>query len=154
MTKYVYDFSEGNRDMKDLLGGKGANLAEMTNMGLPVPHGFTVTTEACLAYLARGGSPDGLTDEVERHLQFLFKAGPELIQFPARDTIAGQIQVACLVWVTQRTAKEDQPCGTIRFGEGNRPVKVFLLDRHMSPEARSTPRRGIATSLISLIKWS
>ena len=40
MTKYVYDFSEGNRDMKDLLGGKGANLAEMTNMGLPVPPGF------------------------------------------------------------------------------------------------------------------
>ena len=51
MTKYVYDFSEGNKDMKDLLGGKGANLAEMTNMGLPVPHGFTITTEACLAYL-------------------------------------------------------------------------------------------------------
>ena len=48
MTKYVYDFSEGNKDMKDLLGGKGANLAEMTNMGLPVPPGFTITTEACL----------------------------------------------------------------------------------------------------------
>ena len=54
MTKYVYDFSEGNKDMKDLLGGKGANLAEMTNMGLPVPHGFTITTEACLTFLARG----------------------------------------------------------------------------------------------------
>ena len=46
MTKFVYDFSEGNKDMKDLLGGKGANLAEMTNMGLPVPHGFTISTEA------------------------------------------------------------------------------------------------------------
>ena len=45
MSKYVYDFSEGNKDMKDLLGGKGANLAEMTNMGLPVPHVFTLTTE-------------------------------------------------------------------------------------------------------------
>ena len=55
MTKYVYDFSEGNKDMKDLLGGKGANLAEMTNMGLPVPPGFTITTEACLAFLANGG---------------------------------------------------------------------------------------------------
>ena len=52
MTKYVYDFSEGNRDMKDLLGGKGANLAEMTNMDLPVPPGFTITTEACLIFLA------------------------------------------------------------------------------------------------------
>ncbi|MDQ3210880.1 MAG: pyruvate, phosphate dikinase, partial [Actinomycetota bacterium] len=57
--------------MKDLLGGKGANLAEMTNMGLPVPHGFTITTEACLSYLAEGGSPDGLMDEVEQHVQTL-----------------------------------------------------------------------------------
>jgi len=68
VTKYVYDFSEGNKDMKDLLGGKGANLAEMTNMGLPVPHGFTITTEACLAYLAEGGHPDGLMDEVAEHV--------------------------------------------------------------------------------------
>ena len=45
MTKYVYDFSEGNKDMKDLLGGKGANLAEMSNLGLPVPPGFTIPTE-------------------------------------------------------------------------------------------------------------
>jgi pyruvate,orthophosphate dikinase len=68
MTQYVYDFSEGNKDMKGLLGGKGANLAEMTNMGLPVPHGFTITTEACLAYLQEDRFPDGLEDEVERHL--------------------------------------------------------------------------------------
>ena len=59
MTKFVYDFSEGNKDMKDLLGGKGANLAEMTTMGLPVPPGFTITTEACLAFLARGRGPRG-----------------------------------------------------------------------------------------------
>ena len=71
MTKYVYDFSEGNKDMKDLLGGKGANLAEMTNMGLPVPHGFTITTEACLTYLAEGGHPAGLMEEVDKHLAAL-----------------------------------------------------------------------------------
>jgi pyruvate,orthophosphate dikinase len=71
VTKYVYDFSEGNKDMKDLLGGKGANLAEMTNMGLPVPHGFTITTEACLTYLAEGGDPSGLLDEVDEHLATL-----------------------------------------------------------------------------------
>ena len=46
-VKFVYDFTEGNKDLKDLLGGKGANLAEMTNLGLPVPPGFTITTEAC-----------------------------------------------------------------------------------------------------------
>ena len=71
MTKYVYDFSEGNKEMKALLGGKGANLAEMTSMGLPVPHGFTISTEACLSYLAAGGFPAGLMDEVEAHLSRL-----------------------------------------------------------------------------------
>ncbi|GAA4555024.1 pyruvate, phosphate dikinase [Planotetraspora kaengkrachanensis] len=68
MPKYVYDFTEGNKDLKDLLGGKGANLAEMTNLGLPVPPGFTITTEACRHYLAHGGMPDGLDGEVAAHL--------------------------------------------------------------------------------------
>jgi pyruvate, orthophosphate dikinase len=71
MTKYVYDFSEGNKDMKDLLGGKGANLAEMTNMGLPVPPGFTITTEACLRFLAEGGAPREMLDEAGEHLRRL-----------------------------------------------------------------------------------
>jgi pyruvate,orthophosphate dikinase len=70
-TKYVYDFTEGNRDLKDLLGGKGANLAEMTKLGLPVPSGFTVTTQACQAYLATGVSPDTLADEIAAHLTVL-----------------------------------------------------------------------------------
>ncbi len=71
MPKFVYDFTEGNKDLKDLLGGKGANLAEMTNLGLPVPHGFTITTEACRYYLAEDAVPDGLDDEVTRHLDAL-----------------------------------------------------------------------------------
>ena len=54
MTKYVYSFKEGNKDMRNLLGGKGANLAEMTNIGLPVPQGFTITTEACTKYYEDG----------------------------------------------------------------------------------------------------
>jgi len=74
MTKYVYDFHEGNKDMKDLLGGKGANLAEMTNMGLPVPHGFTITTEACLAFLTRGGAPPEMLEEAGEHLGRLQEA--------------------------------------------------------------------------------
>ncbi|MFE9694092.1 pyruvate, phosphate dikinase [Micromonospora sp. NPDC005806] len=69
--KYVYDFAEGNKDLKDLLGGKGANLAEMTNLGLPVPPGFTITTEACKAYLATGQEPDGLAGQIEAHLESL-----------------------------------------------------------------------------------
>ena len=63
--KYVFAFEEGSKEQKYLLGGKGANLAEMTNLGLPVPPGFTVTTEACNAYMAAGNTlPDGLMDEV------------------------------------------------------------------------------------------
>jgi pyruvate,orthophosphate dikinase len=73
MTKYVYDFAEGNRDQKDLLGGKGANLAEMTNLGLPVPPGFTISTDACRAYLEAGAEPDGLAAEVTEHLEALEK---------------------------------------------------------------------------------
>jgi pyruvate,orthophosphate dikinase len=71
MTKYVYDFHEGNKEMKDLLGGKGANLAEMTNMGLRVPPGFTITTEACLDYLEQGGSSPGMLEEVAEHRRHL-----------------------------------------------------------------------------------
>ncbi len=64
MVKYVYDFSEGNKDLKDLLGGKGANLAEMTNLGLPVPPGFTITTDACRTYMGSGVLPPELRVEV------------------------------------------------------------------------------------------
>ncbi|WP_431881915.1 pyruvate, phosphate dikinase [Micromonospora chalcea] len=69
MSKYVYDFIEGDRSQADLLGGKGANLAEMTRLGLPVPPGFTVTTDACRAYLATGAPPAGLYEEINAHLR-------------------------------------------------------------------------------------
>ncbi|MFF7351369.1 MULTISPECIES: pyruvate, phosphate dikinase [Streptomyces] len=71
VVKFVYDFTEGNKDLKDLLGGKGANLAEMTNLGLPVPPGFTITTEACKVYLESGAEPAALRDEVSAHLDAL-----------------------------------------------------------------------------------
>ncbi|GGW41378.1 pyruvate, phosphate dikinase [Streptomyces griseoloalbus] len=70
-VKFVYDFTEGNKDLRDLLGGKGANLAEMTNLGLPVPPGFTITTEACKVYLDSGEEPAALRDEVSAHLDAL-----------------------------------------------------------------------------------
>ncbi|RBY95292.1 pyruvate, phosphate dikinase [Blastococcus sp. TF02-8] len=73
-AKWVYDFSEGNKDQKDLLGGKGANLAEMTNLGLPVPPGFTITTDACRYYLENGGTPPELDAQVSEHLTALEKA--------------------------------------------------------------------------------
>jgi pyruvate,orthophosphate dikinase len=74
MPKYVYDFHEGNKDLKDLLGGKGANLSEMTNLGLPVPPGFVITTEACKVYLDTGSEPDDLAREVSEHLSSLEQA--------------------------------------------------------------------------------
>jgi pyruvate, orthophosphate dikinase len=70
---YVYDFTAGDKDQKDLLGGKGANLAEMTNLGLPVPPGFTISTEACRAYLEVGDVPEGLAGEIDEHLALLEK---------------------------------------------------------------------------------
>ncbi|MEU9961134.1 pyruvate, phosphate dikinase [Streptomyces sp. NPDC050982] len=80
-VKFVYDFTEGNKDLKDLLGGKGANLAEMTNLGLPVPPGFTITTEACKTYLDSGDEPAALRDEVSAHLDALeAKMGKKLGQ--------------------------------------------------------------------------
>ncbi|ABO50979.1 pyruvate phosphate dikinase [Desulforamulus reducens MI-1] len=70
--KYVYAFSEGRADMKSLLGGKGANLAEMTNIGLPVPPGFTITTEACKEfYIAGRKFPEGLEQELETKVDWL-----------------------------------------------------------------------------------
>lgn len=69
--RYVYDFADGGRGMADLLGGKGANLAEMARMGLPVPPGFTVTTEACRAFLTTGEPPTELARQVGEHLAAL-----------------------------------------------------------------------------------
>jgi pyruvate,orthophosphate dikinase len=71
---FVYDFADGNKDQKDLLGGKGANLAEMTNLGLPVPPGFTITTAACRSYLAHGERPAGLDEQIAAHLATLESA--------------------------------------------------------------------------------
>jgi pyruvate, orthophosphate dikinase len=68
MTRYVYDFDEPSDGGKELLGGKGVGLAEMTQLGVPVPAGFTITTDACRAYLREGGLPDGLEDEIAEHI--------------------------------------------------------------------------------------
>ncbi len=68
MTKFVYALSEGDRNQKDLLGGKGANLAEMHNMGLPVPPSFTITTEACKEYLKQGSEPEEMSQQIDEHI--------------------------------------------------------------------------------------
>src|SRR3954471_16511053 len=68
MTRYVYDFDEPSAGGRELLGGKGSGLAEMTQLGVPVPAGFTITTDACRAYMREGGLPAGLDDEIGEHI--------------------------------------------------------------------------------------
>ena len=71
--QYIYDFEKGDGKNKMLLGGKGANLCEMTQIGLNVPPGFTITTDACNAYLEKNKLPAGLMDSVKTHMQALEK---------------------------------------------------------------------------------
>ena len=84
MGKFVYSFSEGSKDMRSLLGGKGANLAEMTRIGLPVPYGFTVTTEACTRYYEEDRRVgDDIIEEIYEKLAEL-EAVTEKKYFPCR----------------------------------------------------------------------
>src|SRR4051794_20374561 len=82
-TKRIFDFSEGSKDMRDQVGGKGANPAEMTTLGLPVPPGFTITTDACRYYLEHGSTPPDLGDQVSEHLAALEKAMGKTLGDPA-----------------------------------------------------------------------
>ena len=97
--RWVYYFggggADGTREQKALLGGKGANLAEMTRIGVPVPPGFTITTEACRSYMKNGDVPDGLLTEVSRNLSRMeadtgksFGAGPSPLLLSVRSGAA------------------------------------------------------------------
>src|SRR4030067_484988 len=72
-NKYIYTFEQGDGKNKMLLGGKGANLCEMTQIGLNVPPGFTITTDACIAYLEKNKLPDGLMADIKAHMLELEK---------------------------------------------------------------------------------
>ena len=128
MTKYVYDFSEGNKDMKDLLGGKGANLAEMTNMGLPVPPGFTITTEACLAFLHEGGAPGEMLEEAGDHLGRLERSMGKTLGDPndpllvsvrsgAKFSMPGMMDTVLNLGLNDESVKglAEQSSGDVRF---------------------------------------
>ena len=90
--QYVYAFEEGSKEQKYLLGGKGANLAEMTKLGLRVPPGFTITTDACKAFMGEGDRlPDGLLDEVAVRLTELeAKMGKHLGDDNGRLLVSGR----------------------------------------------------------------
>ncbi|NGN62479.1 pyruvate, phosphate dikinase [Streptomyces sp. A7024] len=116
MAKNVYDFTEGGREMAGLLGGKGAGLAEMTKMGLPVPPGFTVTTEACRHYLRTGTEPGGLRREIEKHLAALeHTAGRRLgdvheplllsVRSGGRNSMPGMMETVLDIGLTDATVR-------------------------------------------------
>ena len=131
-AKFVYDFTEGNKDLKDLLGGKGANLAEMTNLGLPVPPGFTITTEACKVYLDSGAEPAALRDEVSAHLDALEqKMGKKL----------GQADDPLLVSV-RSGAKFSMP------GMMDTVLNIGLSDESVAGPRRAGRRRALRLGLL------
>jgi len=135
--KYVYFFgegkAEGSGEMKNLLGGKGANLAEMTAIGLPVPPGFTITTEACNAYYDNGENlPDGLWDEVLEHMKSLNAqtdktfgddSNPLLVavRSGARASMPGMMDTILNLGLT--------PAGVKTMGEKmDDPLQMYLAD--------------------------
>src|SRR5689334_10834078 len=91
VERHVYFFGPGRADgsaaMRDILGGKGAGLAEMANLGLPVPPGFTISARLCLTYLEQGTFPDELRDEVDRHLKQLERATKKKFGDPANPLL-------------------------------------------------------------------
>ena len=121
--RYVYDFAEGRKDDNDLLGGKGANLAEMTALGLPVPPGFTITTDACRAYRSDGKAPDGLRDDVREHLKASNGRWTAASATPCPTAAVGPIRGALL------DARHD----------GDRPQR--RTQRHHGRRARGRDRR-------------
>src|SRR5687767_10229567 len=118
-AKWVYDFAEGSRDMRDLLGGKGANVAEMTRVLGPerVPSGFTITTEACVAYMRDDRrEPDGLADEIASALRELEeRAGKRLgdaddpllvsVRSGARESMPGMMDTVLNLGLNDRSVE-------------------------------------------------
>src|SRR5215468_370846 len=135
IQKFVYDFTEGNKDLKDLLGGKGANLAEMTNLGLPVPPGFTITTEACKVYLNQGAEPPELAGEVGEHLAALEeKMGKRLgdpkdpllvsVRSGAKFSMPGMMETVLNVGLTDASVG-----GLIQQAGGGDPARAAAAER-------------------------
>jgi len=128
-SKYVYAFSEGSREMRDLLGGKGANVAEMTRIlgHERVPAGFTITTEACAAYMAAGADPDGLAEQVAEALERLEReVGKRLgdaedpllvsVRSGARESMPGMLDTVLNLGLNERSvAALQRVTGNERF---------------------------------------
>ena len=130
MAKWVYMFTEGNADMRNLLGGKGANLAEMTNLGLPVPQGFTITTEACTQYYEDGRSiNDEIMDQIMEAIEkmegitgkkFGDKENPLLVSVRsgARASMPGMMDTILNLGLNEEVVRVLLQSPAIRAGHG------------------------------------
>ena len=146
MNTWVYDFADGDRDQKDLLGGKGANLAEMSNLGLPVPPGFTITTEACRAYLEHGDEPDGLADQVTTHLASLEEAMGRRLGDPD-DPLLVSVRSGAKFSMPSRPPRASRGCP--RRGQPAARAKRRPSARTSSASSGSSPASKSASSSAS-----
>ena len=148
MTKFVYSFQEGNKDMRELLGGKGANLAEMTNIGLPVPRGFTVTTEACNQYYKDGETiSSNVEEEIFSKLEELESiTGKKLgdinnpllvsVRSGSRASMPGMMDTVLNLGLNDEVAKGFADMVFIpRANAGNRPAMVVELKYDQSADS-------------------
>ena len=171
-SKWVYDFSEGNKDQKDLLGGKGANLAEMTNLGLPVPPGFTITTDACRHYLEHGGTPPELDEQVTEHLTRAREGHGQDARRPGRPAAGvGPLRRGGVHARDDGDRPQRRPQRRVGAGPGRavgqRALRLGLLPpadpdvrqdgaRHRRRALRARPRRGQARAghRVSTSTWT
>jgi len=161
--KYVYFFgggkAEGSAEMKNLLGGKGANLAEMTNLGIPVPPGFTITTEACIEYQKGGNFPEGLMDEVEENLKRLEKTkgasfgdpgNPLLVSVRSGAPISmpGMMDTVLNIGLNDETVK-----GMLRkFGDERFPLDSYRRLIEMFGDVVSKVKRSLFEEALNEVK--
>ena len=151
MTRYVYDFDEPSEGGRELLGGKGIGLAEMTQLGVPVPAGFTITTDACRAFMASGGEVEGLDEEVDEHIARLEEQtgkrfGDPTIRCSSRFAPGAAISMPGMMDTILNVGLNDESVGRPRAVDRQRGVRARLLPP-ADPDVRRDRRRHPAREL-------
>ena len=139
MMKFVYAFSEGNKDMRDILGGKGANLAEMRGMGLPVPDGFTVSTMACNRYYEDGDIDSSIREEIEKELY--------LLEIRCGKTLGGEKPLLLSIRSGARSSMPGMMDTILNLGLNDEVVEVLAKNSNNRRFAYDSYRRFTTTNL-------